>query len=326
MRVVVSEFMPASGLDLLREGAQVQYDPHLAQSPVRLREAVALADALVVRNRTRVDAALLDAAPHLRVVGRLGAGLDNLDQVALDRRAIRLVHARGLNATAAAEFTIGLALALQRTFDPSWWSGPGPDWSQRGQRLGRELAGKTLGLVGLGAVGAAVAQRARALGLRVLAAGGPGTAASATALGIPLVELPALLAASDVVSLHCRLTPDTHRMVDGRTLAMFRPWAVLINTARGGLVDEAALDAALRSGRLAGAALDVRDPEPPPAPDPLEATPHLLRSPHLAGLTLEAQEQIAASVAGGVLSALRELAGECGGPILPPAPDGAWAR
>ena len=326
MRVVISEFMPASGLDTLREAAQVQYDPGLAQRPVVLREALALADALVVRNRTCVDAALLDAAPHLRVVGRLGAGLDNIDQTLLARRGVRLVHAPGLNATAAAEFTIGLAIALQRDFSPSWWSGPGPEWSRRGGRLGRELAGKTLGLVGLGAVGAAVAERGLALGLRVLASGGAGTAARAAALGIPLMELGALIPASDLLSLHCRLTPETHRLIDARTLALFRPWAVLINTARGGLVDEGALDAALRAGRLAGAALDVRDPEPPPAPDPLEATPHLLRSPHLAGLTLEAQEQIAASVAGGVLSALRELAGECGGPILPPAPDGAWAR
>lgn len=324
MQVVVSEFLSASGLDTLRAAAQVHYDPGLAADPERLRQLAACADALVVRNRTRVDTALLASAPRLRVVGRLGSGLDNLDQEAIRRRGIRLVHAAGINATAAAEFTLTLMLALARDFQPEWCAGPGPDWRARGLRLGRELAGKTLGIVGVGAVGAEVAKRARALGMRVLAAGGAGTAATARALGVAVVPLAALWPAADVVSLHGRLTAETRHLISRETLAHFRPWATLINTARGALVDEAALDAALRTGRLGGAALDVRDPEPPPQPDPLAQTPRLIRTPHLAGLSVEAQERIATQVAAAVVTALRAL--ETGGAVVGSAPKPAGGR
>lgn len=306
MLVVVSEFMAQEGLELLRSSAEVRYQPEIYARPPQLRAACADAHGLVVRNCTRVDTALLASAPHLRVVGRLGSGLDNLDGDQLRAAGIEVVSAAGTNAVATAEFTLTAALLLARRWRPEWL-GSGADWSRRASGEGIELCGRTIGLVGLGRVGLAVARRARALGLAVLAAA-PGHSPEDVAVrdaGAELVGLPELLRRSDVISLHASLGPGTHHLIGRRELALARPGAVLINTARGGLLDEVALAVALREGWLAGAALDVRDPEPPPQPDPLDGLPGLIRTPHIAGLSREAQLQTALQVATGVLRVLR---------------------
>ena len=306
MRVVVVEFMSPEGLSALAQQVEVAYDPTLWEHPERMPAAVADADALVVRNRTRVDARLLGSAPRLKAVGRLGAGLDNLDLAALREAGVEAVYAPGVNAVATAEFTLSLALALARGLRPEWLGGRGPDWSQRAASAGIELCGRTMGLVGLGRVGQAVAHRARALGMRIATTQHGRTPDDPVVreLGATLAPLPDLLRAADVVTLHCPLTPDTRGLIGRRELALVRPGTLLINTARGALVDEAALALALREGWLAGAALDVRDPEPPPDPDPLDGVPHLIRTPHIAGLTQEAQRLTGTMVARDILRAL----------------------
>lgn len=309
MRVVVVEFMSPEGLAMLAQGAELEYDPSLCGAPARLRAAIARADGLIVRNGTRVDRDLLRAAPRLRVVGRLGAGLDNLDLLSLREMNIEAVYAPGVNAVATAEFTLTLALALARGFRPEWLDGRGPTWVERPSCAGIELAGRTLGLLGLGRVGQTVARKARALGMHILATQ-PGRAPDdpvVREVGARLVPLPELLRGADVISLHCPLTPETRGVIGRRELALVRPGALLINTARGGLVDETALAAALREGWLAGAALDVRASEPPKDPDPLAGVPGLIRTPHIAGLTQEAQRLTGTLVAREVL---RVLAGD----------------
>jgi len=306
VRVTVTEFMAAEGLAVLAASCQVVYDPGLGDRPADLRAALAETDGLIVRNRTRVNGELLAAAPRLRVVGRLGAGLDNLDIECLRGAHVGVVHAPGTNALATAEFTLAMALALARGLRPEWLAPTGAAWADRPRQGGFELCGRTLGLVGLGRVGQAVARRARALGLTILATQ-PGRHRDDPVLrdcGAALLPLPDLLRRADVISLHASLTPGTHHLIGRRELALVRPGALLINTARGGLLDEAALATALREGWLAGAALDVRDPEPPPVPDPLDGLPGLIRTPHVAGLTEEAQRLTAVQVATAVVAVL----------------------
>ena len=314
MRVVIAEFMAAEGLELLARGAQTRYDPGLGDDPPALAAALAGADGLIVRNRARVDARLLHAAPRLRAVGRLGSGLDNLDLPRLAAAGIEVVSAPGVNAGATAEFALCLALALARRLEPAWLGPRGPDFSGRAAYAGLELGGRTLGVVGLGRVGQALARKARALGMTALAAQPRREAADGTAreVGAELVPLPELLRRSDVLSLHTPLTAETRGLVGRRELALLRPTAVLINTARGGLIDEAALALALRERWLAGAALDVRDPEPPAQPDPLDGVPNLIRTPHVAGLTQEAQREASLVVAAGLLRVLRREEGRRG--------------
>ena len=315
MRVVVVEFMSQEGLATLSQGAEVEYDPTLCERPGALYAAVADAHALVVRNRTRVDAHLLAAAPRLKVIGRLGAGLDNLDLPTLRKAGVEAVYAPGVNAVATAEFTLALAFALARRLRPEWLGGRGADWAERPSCIGIELCGRTMALVGLGRVGQAVARKARALGMRVVAAQPSRSPDDPVVrdLGVELVTMPELLRGGDLISLHCPLTAETRGLIGRRELALVRPGAMLINTARGALIDETALALALREGWLAGAALDVRHPEPPADPDPLDGVPGLIRTPHIAGLTQEAQRLTGTQVARDVLRVLA-------GPPPRPAP------
>ncbi len=305
MRVVVAEFMAPSGLKILADGVSVQYDPSLGAERTLLLEALEGAAGLVVRNRCRVDSELVAHAPRLAVVGRLGTGLDNVDLPALEAAGVQLVHAAGENASSAAEFALLLSLALARRIEAVWLDMPGPAWARRHQYSGFELCGRRLGVVGFGAVGSALTVRAQALGMTVLASGTERTRADAERLGVPMFGLEDLLPQVDIVSLHCPLTPVTHHLLGAAALARLPRGALVVNTARGGLVDEAALAAALRSGHLGGAALDVREVEPPQDPDPLRGVPGLILTPHVAGLTEQAQDRIAARVAAGVLRALQ---------------------
>ena len=305
MKIVVTELMWPAGLGLLRTSGPTLYDDRLFRLRPRLLSHLEDCQALVVRNQTQVDQELLAAAPALKVVGRLGVGLDNLDLVTLGQRAIVVVSAGNANATSVAEYALAAMLVLARRLISADASTRAGAWDRAGH-TGTELHGKTLGLIGLGDVGARVARRASALGMRLLAfdpALTP-THLAAAEFGVQLLPLEDVLRQSDFISLHVPLTQATRHLMNRASLALVRPTAYLINTSRGGVVDEAALAAALRDRRLAGAALDVREIEPPGADDPLAGLENVLLTPHVAGLTQEAQDRTCTAVAQDVLRVL----------------------
>jgi (S)-sulfolactate dehydrogenase len=303
--IVVSEFMDESVVAELARDYELLYDAALVDRRDELKAALAEARALIVRNRTRVDEALLQAAPRLTVIGRLGVGLDNIDGAACAARGVAVCPAMGANAVAVAEYVIGGLLVLRRgayQASEQVLSGAWP----RMALIGRELAGARLGLVGFGAISREVARRAFALGVRV-AAHDPYLADEDPCwgeFGVTPCALDALLAESDMVSLHVPLTPETRHLIDAESLARMPTHALLVNTARGGIVDTAALAAALGAGRLGGALLDVFESEPLPAGAGLDGLPNLILTPHIAGLTEESQVRISRLTADNVRRAL----------------------
>ena len=306
MRIVVPEHVDADAIELLEAQAEVVYDPRLHEDPPALTEALRDAAALIVRNKTFVGPDLLAAAPNLRAVGRVGVGLDNLDLPALRERGVVATYAPGTNAVSVAEYVIGAILEFRRGFARASASLHRGEWDRQGA-IGGEAFGTTLGIVGLGDIGARLAHRAQVFGMQVLATD-PVVHEGSLAVqefGVTLVELDELLASSDVVSLHAPLVDATRDLVNARTLARMKPSAILVNTARGGLVDEAALAEALRAGRLAGAALDVRRQEPPGEDDPLRGLPNVILTPHVAGVTRESMRRASLHVAQDVLRVLR---------------------
>jgi len=304
--IVVCEFITPSGLEGLKQsGLEVHYDPNLWKDRAALKARLAEATALVVRNQTQVNADLLAAAPKLKVVGRLGVGLDNIVQPDLKARGVQLYFARGINAVAVAEYVLAAMLHLARNIAGAAAHVAGGGWN-RSAFGGFELANKTLGLVGLGEVGLRVAKRARAFGMKVVASDPmrlPWESAVED-LEIELVATPEVLRRAQFLSLHAPLTPETKELIRAETIATMPRGSYLINTARGELVNQADLVAALRSGHLAGAVLDVVDPEPLPEQHPLRGVDNLWITPHVAGLTAEAQEAVGLRVAEGVLSIL----------------------
>lgn len=306
MRFVISELNWPRGIALLEAAGSVVYDKTLWRDRERLVSALATADALIVRNQTRVDAALLAAAPVLKVVGRLGVGLDNLDLPALARRGVTVVTGGTANAIAVAEYAMGAFLTMARRFVGADASTRAGGWD-RAAFTGGELYGKTLGLIGLGDIGARVARRGAAFGMHVIAHDPliTPTHFNAAELGVTLLPLDAVLHQADFLSLHVPLLPSTANLIDAARLACMKPTAYLVNTSRGGIVHEADLAAALRAGGLAGAALDVRVSEPPGRDDPLAGAPNLLLTPHIAGITDEAQDRISVAVAEDTLRVLR---------------------
>ena len=275
----------------------------VASGPDDLARLLRDADALIVRSETKVTAALMDAAPHLVVVGRAGVGVDNIDVVAATARGIYVVNAPYGNVGAAAEHAIALALALLRNIVAADASIRRGEWT-RSAFIGHELRGKTLGLIGIGRVGGLVARRAAAFEMRVLAHDPYASEGLARAVGAELVALEDLLRDADVISLHTPLTEKTRGLIDTDALARMKPTAILVNCARGEIVDLDALAAALERGTIAGAALDVFPAEPIPANAPIRRAPHTLLTPHIAGSTTEAQTNVAVDVAKQVLEVL----------------------
>ncbi len=295
MRIVITEFMDEAALGGFPAHADITYDPTLVDDRPRLLPLLADADALIVRNRTQVDAALLGAAPALRVVGRLGVGLDNIDMPACAARNVIVHPATGANTLAVAEYVIASAMVLRRGAYRANAAMLAGDWP-RSALMGHELAGATMGLVGYGAIARAVASRARDLGMAVAAFDPHLPADDPAWLGTDRLDFPVLLAKADILSLHVPLTDATRHLIDGTALAAMKAGAILINTARGGVVDETALAAALRSGHLRGAALDVFETEPLTAQAAAIFTdlPSLLLTPHIAGVTQEANIRVSA--------------------------------
>ncbi|WP_168790112.1 hydroxyacid dehydrogenase [Paraburkholderia aromaticivorans] len=305
-RVVISEFMDASAVDKLRADFEVQYDPSLVEVPETLREALADAHALIVRNRTQVTRALLDGAPSLLAVGRLGVGLDNIDLDACAGRGVTVHPATGANAQAVAEYVIASALLLLRGVYFASTDVADGRWPRTALSNGRELAGATLAVIGFGGIGQLVARLARALGMQVVGHD-PQLSTDAPCwreTGARAVSLDDALRCADVVTLHVPFLPATRNLLDGARIAMLKKGAVVINTARGGIVDEVALAAALRTGHVAGAALDVFANEPLAAASPLAGAPNLILTPHIAGLTVQSNERVSSLVAERVKAAL----------------------
>lgn len=306
--IVISEFMDEAAVDRLRARHAVHYEPGLVERGEAIYPLLENARALIVRNRTRVDAALLDRAPQLQVVGRLGVGLDNIDLDACRARRIAVHPALGANARAVAEYVLAATLlGLRGAYDRSADTAAG-QWPRNALSDGREAFGKTLGLVGFGDIGRLTAQLAGAVGLKVIAHD------PALSPDDPLwvyrdvepVGFGELLAKADVVSLHLPLTAGTRGLFGRETLARMKPGALLINTARGGIVDEAALAEALRDGPLGGAALDVFEHEPLPAGSPLAGLPNVRLTPHIAGLSREANVRVSQLIATRVADSLAQ--------------------
>jgi len=305
-RIVISEFMDAPAVARLAARFDVDYRPKLVDDERALEGALPAADAWIVRNRTQVRGKLLEAARKLRVVGRLGVGLDNIDMDTCGARGIRVIPASGANAQSVAEYVITAALGGLRGVFFSTRAVEAGTWPRHMLSQGREAAGKVLGLIGLGSIGQLTAGKAAAIGMRVIAYDAylPADDEAWRLVDGPPRTLDQLLAESDVVSLHVPLTPETRGLLSSARLALMKRDAMLINTARGGLVDEAALAAMLRAGRLGGAALDVFEKEPLPAGTPLAGAPRLLCTPHIAGVTVEANERVSALIADRVAEAL----------------------
>lgn len=300
-RIVVAEPVASEGLALLREAGHELLDLSGASAEA-LSGALATADALVVRSQVRVDADLIAKAPRLQVIGRAGVGTDNIDGVAASAHKITVVNAPAGNTIAAAEHTMALLLGIARNIAPADRSMRGGAWERTSLR-GFELNGKSIGIVGFGRVGRAVATRAAAFGMTVLAHDPIVAAAEISAAGATPLALDELLVRSDVVTLHAPAARGVEALIGAREIAMMRRSAVLINVARGALVDEAALAAALADGSIAGAAIDVFASEPPVG-SPLLASPRTLLTPHLGASTAEAQIAVAVEMAERMILAL----------------------
>jgi D-3-phosphoglycerate dehydrogenase len=291
MKIIVADKISERGFALLREAGWDVATPATGA----LAAELATADGLIVRSATKVTAELLEQAPKLRVVGRAGVGVDNIDVEAATHRGILVMNTPGGNAVSVAEHTFALMLAMARSVPQSNASIHAGRWEKSGA-AGTELRGKTLGLVGLGRVGTEVARRARGLEMKVLAHDPYVTPAAAREVEVELVTLDELLKHADVISLHTSLSAATEKMFGAATFAKMKRGARLVNCARGELIDEAALAEALKSGQIAAAAVDTFAEEPPKN-SPLIGLANLIATPHIAGSTAEAQEEVGTAVA-----------------------------
>jgi (S)-sulfolactate dehydrogenase len=296
--IIITEFMDEDAIKSILAGHDVLYDQTLVDRRAELLAMLADLPALIVRNRTQVNAELLAKAPKLKAVGRLGVGLDNIDMAACKARGIAVYPATGANDIAVVEYAIGTMLSLLRGAFSATDAVIAGAWP-RTKLLGREAAGKQLGIIGFGSIGRKVGALAVALGMRVVAHD-PHIPAGDKIWGtVTPRDLDTLLRDSDVVTLHVPFTPGTKNILDRVRMATMKRGAILINVSRGGVLDEAAVADALRSGALGGAALDVFEEEPLPKTraQVFAACPHLILTPHIGGLTLEANDRVSRMVA-----------------------------
>ena len=295
-RVFVTRDLPGDGLERLARVAEVDVWPDIdPPSSQQLLDGVAGCDGLLTLITDRVGTALLDANPQLRIVSNMGVGYDHIDAIAATERGVLVTNTPGVLTEATADMAFALILGFARRLvegerivrDGSW-----PAWRPT-FLLGKDVAGATLGIVGLGAIGLAVARRARGFGMRVLYASRTRKPDAEAELGLERRGLDGLLAESDWVSLHAALTPETRGLIGARELTLMKPDAVLVNTARGGVVDEDALGQALQQHRIGGAALDVYAAEPLPLESPLLALDNVLLAPHLGSATVQTRTAMA---------------------------------
>lgn len=284
----------AEGLNIVAPG-QMKRDALLAALPE--------ADALIIRSASKIDAEALAAAPKLKLIARAGVGVDNVDIPVATQRGIIIMNTPDGNTISTAEMTFGLMLALARQIPQAHATMLAGKWDRK-SFSGVELRGKTLGVVGFGRIGRAVAKRAIAFDMTVIAYDPYIPADVAADLGVELVDLDAIYSRSDFISLHAVLTDETRNMISAATIARMKPGVRIVDAARGALINEADLAEALKSGKVAGAALDVYPTEPPPADDPLIGLPNVVHTPHLAASTEDAQIVVAVDAAKLIVDAL----------------------
>lgn len=304
MKILVCDPVSPKGISLLKSRPEfnvVVLDRK--HSEAELVPLVSDAAAIVVRSETKITRAVIEAAPQLRVVGRAGTGVDNIDVEAATARGIVVMNAPGGNTISTAELSFSMLLALARKIPQAHESMKTGQWNRKAFQ-GIELYGKTLGVLGLGRIGSEVAKRAVAFGMRVLAYDPYLSLARAQALQVELVELDKLYAESDFITVHMPLTDETRGMLNADAFAKMKRGVRIINCARGGIINEADLYVAIKSGHVAGAALDVFENEPPPADFPLRALPEVIMTPHLGASTTEAQEHVGIEVAEAILDFL----------------------
>ncbi|MBP8292170.1 MAG: phosphoglycerate dehydrogenase [Caldilineaceae bacterium] len=318
-RVLVADAMSDAGLAPLQAAQNIDVDVKPGATPEELLQVIPEYDALLVRSATRVTADVIHAGKRLRVIGRAGVGVDNIDVEAATQAGVIVVNAPTGNVVAAAEHTVAMLMALARNIPQADAHVRAGQW-KRDRFMGVEVRDKVLGTVGLGRVAQEVVRRAQGLGMRVIAYDPYVTAEYANQWGVTLVDVDTLVADADFITLHVPLTPQTRNLIDKERLARMKPTARLINVARGGIVNEQALAEAVTSGRIAGAALDVFANEPLEAESPLRQQPNIILTPHLGGSTIEAQEKVAEDVALQVLDVLADKPARyaVNAPILPP--------
>jgi D-3-phosphoglycerate dehydrogenase len=303
--ILVTENISGAAMEKLRGSFSVAFEPELWKSPDALKRRIGEFIALIVRNQTKVDAELMDAASKLQVIGRAGVGLDNVDVDAASARGIVVCFTPEQNSLSVAELTLGLMLSLARRIPQANNSAHQGKW-ERQNFTGVELFGKTLGLIGLGRIGSLAAARASAFGMDILVHDPQMRPDSLPVIHsrATLVSLDDLLSLSDYVSIHVPETRQTKNLLNDQRLARMKPTAFLINTSRGGVIEEAALIRALREKKIAGAALDVRATEPP-APSELEQMDNVILLPHIAAFTDEGQRRVVECVCTDVAAVLR---------------------
>lgn len=305
-QLVITEFMDQAVVEELAADFPTIYDPGLVNDRARLTGLMAQCQGLIVRNRTRVDAELITASPRLRVIGRLGVGLDNIDQAAAAERSIAVCPATGANAVSVAEYVIATLLQLLRPISAATALMLDGEFPRQQFSAGREISGRVLGLVGGGLIGRAVASRARALGMEILLVD-PMLPLGEHPDG-EVVRLEECLERADAISLHVPLTPETTGMINADRLSRMKPGAMLINTARGGIVDHTALAAMMRRGHIGGAALDVFEEEPTSAAGlaMFDGLDNVILTPHVAGLTEQSNQRVAEITAAQVRAVLEK--------------------
>ena len=299
-KVLVCDEIAETGLDNLRAAAQV--DVHIGLKEDELVALIGDYDAVMVRSATKITRRVLEAASHLQIVGRAGVGVDNIDVGAATERGVIVVNSPAGNTVAVAELTLGMMISLVRKLIPAHNSVVAGQW-KRAKFLGTELYGKTLGIVGVGKIGVEVARRATAFGMNIVGYDPFLSSNRAAQLGIEPLSLEEVWKRADFITLHTPLTPETRHMVGPKVLAMMKPQAIVLNCARGGIIDETALYNALKNGEIGGAGLDVYEVEPP-TNSPLLELENVLLTPHLGASTQEAQVEVALDVARQIVEVL----------------------
>jgi len=304
MRVLVSDKLGEAGIDLFEQETGIDVDVKTGLSPDELKSIIGDYDALVIRSATKVTEDLLDSAQNLKVVGRAGIGLDNVDIPAATKKGVVVMNTPGGNVVTTAEHTIALMMSLTRNIPQGTASLKAGRWDKKNLQ-GREIMDKILGVIGFGKIGSVVADRARGLKMRVMVYDPVIPPETIEKKGFEPVSLEALYAAADYITVHVPKSKYTQGMIDKAAIEKMKPGVMLINCARGGIVDEASLKEALESGRVAGAAMDVFETEPPPTDHPLLSLENVVLTPHLGASTIEAQTNVAVAVAQQIIEYLK---------------------
>ena len=305
-KILIADKLGSAGLERLAQMSDVTYDLRTGLSKEELLQAIGDYDAVIVRSDTYIDADVIAAGTRLKVIGRAGIGVDNIDVPAATARGIMVMNTPHSNSVATAEQTLTLLLATSRRTIQAHNSLAAGQW-ERSRYVGTELYGKTLGIIGFGYIGRLVARRAQAFGMNVVAYDPYVPTETATELEVELLPLDELLAASDLITLHAIVTPETKGIINAETIARMKDGVIIVNVARGKLIDEQALADALQSGKVAAAGLDVYQEEPP-ANSPLIGLPNVSHTPHLGASTQEAQKNVGIEMVEQIADALRGVA------------------